>query len=89
MENYPPSRDLGGQLAAIEGYRRQLIDSGADPTPRLIEWGMKAIELSGVNLPKVPPGQSEWRWIRQFLSDDALDALVRHLEALVQANYKM
>lgn len=79
-------RDCSEALAIISAYRDFLTASGNDITPRLIAWGLKAIEREKGSAGFARRGLEEmsqeerWRRVRLFMSAHALKALASHLE---------
>lgn len=75
--------DAIGTIAAIQRFKK---DSGQDITPRLVRWGLSALEKRGTSLVNVKRGWSEltpeqrWRRVRAYLPGSALDTLAAILE---------
>jgi hypothetical protein len=73
-------------LALISAYRDFLTASGNDITPRLIAWGLKAIEREKGSAGFARRGWEEmgqeerWRRVRLFMSANALNVLAGVLE---------
>jgi hypothetical protein len=79
-------QDCTEALALISAYRDFLSASGTDITPRLINWGLKAIAREKGSTGYVRRNweqlsqEERWRRVRAFLSGTALNVLAGHLE---------
>ncbi len=81
------NRDLIDCLAAIDVWAKSEVGQNRDPYPRLIAWGLIAIERDrgvAVALPAVwaqwQPAL-RWRWVRVNLPNGAIRALDEKLRA--------
>lgn len=82
-----PNPPLSDSLAIISAYSQMLEAHKASFYSQLIVWGVVALLHSGRSPEWIQRlrGQSttqqqEWRAIRQFLPEEAIHALARHLE---------
>lgn len=79
--------DCTDALALISTYQSFLKSSGRDINPRLIAWGLRAIERRGGSVQNVKRGwegmsvDQRWRRVRAFLSAAALNTLAGILAA--------
>jgi hypothetical protein len=85
-----PSRPLIDSLAIISAYSQVLEAHQEAFYTRLISWGVSALRLDGRSggwIKSLIAHQStlrgQWWEIRQYLPEDAIHALARQLEALV------
>jgi len=84
--------ELARSLAIISAYSRILEAQKEDFYTRLVSWGVLALSIDGRSgawikqlIADKPTLQRQWWALRQFLSEDAIHALARQLDAQVQA----
>lgn len=79
--------DCSDAQALIQAYQRSFEGLGRDITPRLIAWGLAALQKEGVSLSHVKRSWADltlkqrWYRVRAFLSVRALNTLAGILAA--------
>lgn len=84
MANPTPNRDLSDLLASIECLRRELRDTGSDPTARMVQWSRTVLQRTNPGLKflrsfEKMPAEQRWRRVRAALSPALLKALEGNL----------
>ncbi|GAB4465591.1 MAG: hypothetical protein OHK0037_20510 [Elainellaceae cyanobacterium] len=87
MANETPNRDLSDLLISIECLRRELKDTGTDPTARMVHWGRQVLARTNPDMKfncsfEKKPLEQRWKLVRASLSPPLLKALEVNLREM-------
>ena len=93
MAGETPNRDLSDLLTSIECIRRELKDTGTDPTARMVKWTLTVLARTKPGLKfsrsfEKMPAEQRWRRVRPHLSLALLRAMEGNLLELKRSRQK-